>query len=119
MRVLVVDDDAVFLGMLAAALQDDGHVVIGASDGRSALARASDHAPDAIILDVRMPDMDGPAFARAYARAAGSHAPIIVVSGYPGARTSIGSAVAYLTKPFELDRLLDLLRGLAPGQQPA
>jgi CheY-like chemotaxis protein len=114
-RVLVVDDDAPFLGMVVAALEDEGHTVITASDGRMALVRARHLAPDAIILDIRMPGMDGPTFARAYSRGRGMRAPIVVVSGYRGPRAEIESAAAYLSKPFDLDRLLEVLRGLATG----
>jgi CheY-like chemotaxis protein len=113
-RILVVDDDAPFLGMVVAALEEDGHTVITAPEGRAALAKARHLAPDAIILDIRMPGMDGPAFARAYARGRGPRAPIVVVSGYPGSRAEIESAAAHLTKPFEIDRLLEVLRQLAP-----
>ena len=102
--------------MLVAALEDGGHTVMTASDGRAALVKANHMAPDAIILDVRMPRMDGPAFARAYSRSRGPKAPIVVVSGFAGARTEIDSAVAYFSKPFDLDRLLDVLRKLAAAQ---
>jgi CheY-like chemotaxis protein len=115
-RVLVVDDDAPFIGMLVAALEDGGHTVLTASDGRAALVKANHMAPDAIILDIRMPGMDGPAFARAYSRRRGAKAPIVVVSGFAGARTEVAEAVAYFSKPFDLDRLLDVLRELAAKQ---
>ena len=114
MRVLVVDDDAPFLGMVVAALEDDGHTVMTATDGRAALAKAKHLAPDAIILDIRMPGMDGPAFARAHARAPGDPAPIIAISAYPGIRAEIESAAAYLSKPFDIDRLLQIIRDLVP-----
>jgi CheY-like chemotaxis protein len=117
MRVLVIDDDAAFVGMVSAALEEEGHAVVTATDGGAGLARVEEQPPDAIILDVRMPKMDGRSFARAYARRPGPHAPIIVISGYEGAaRRSIATAMAYLSKPFDLDRLLDLLRGIARGR---
>ena len=65
MRVLVIDDDSAFLGMVTAALEEDGHAVVTASDGRHGLLRADDGHPDAIILDLRLPDMDGWAVCRA------------------------------------------------------
>ena len=114
MRVLVIDDDVAFLGMVRAALEDDGHVVATATDGGSGLISAARQSPDAIILDVRMPVADGAWFARAYERQPGRHAPIIVISGYMGAaKTSpIDSAVAHISKPFEIDQLLTVLNGL-------
>ena len=116
MRVLVIDDDVAFLGMLRAALEEDGHVVATATDGGSGLVSAARQSPDAIILDVRMPVADGPWFARAYERQPGRHAPIIVVSGYTRAQYQpIASAAAYLTKPFELDELKVLLERVSPS----
>jgi len=119
MRVLVIDDDSAFLGMVTAALEEDGHAVVTASDGRHGLLRADDGQPDAIILDLVMANGDGQWFAHAYAKRPGRHAPIIVVSGYPGKRPkNIENAVAFLPKPFEIDRLMAVLHGL-PGSLPA
>ena len=113
MRVLVIDDDVAFLGMVRAALEEDGHVVATATDGGSGLVSAARQSPDAIILDLRMPVADGAWFARAYERQPGRHAPIIVISGYVSNQVpAISSAVAHLTKPFELDELRGLLDGL-------
>ena len=62
-----------------------------------------------------MPVADGAWFARAYERQPGRHAPIIVISGYTSNQVpAIGSAVAHLTKPFELDELRGVLDGLQP-----
>ena len=115
MRVLVIDDDVAFLGMIRAALEEDGHVVATATDGGSGLVSAARQSPDAIILDLRMPVADGAWFCRAYERQPGRHAPIIVISSYATAKESpISSAVAHLTKPFELDELRGVLERLQP-----
>lgn len=114
MRVLVIDDDVAFLGMVRAALEDDGHVVATATDGGSGLVSAARQSPDAIILDLRMPVADGSWFARAYERQPGRHAPIIVISGYVNPRApAIGSAIAHLSKPFELEELRGVLEQLS------
>lgn len=113
MRVLVVDDDTAFVGMVTAALEEEGHTVTTASDGSGALASVHEQQPDAIILDLRMPDTDGRWFARAYTRRPGPHAPIVVISGHPDLYgLPIPSAVAYLSKPFDIDRLLTVLNAL-------
>ena len=115
MRVLVIDDDVAFLGMVRAALEEDGHVVATATDGGSGLVSAARQSPDAIILDLLMPVADGAWFATAYERQPGRHAPIIVISGHVTAKaSSISSAVAHLSKPFELDELRGVLEGLQP-----
>jgi CheY-like chemotaxis protein len=111
MKVLVVDDDRAFLEMLRAALSEEGHRVLAATDGRTGLDLAHRSAPDVILLDVLMAGMDGPTFARAYSHLPGPHAPIVVVSG--ASRAEIGrvdNAAAVLAKPFELDELMGVLR---------
>jgi two-component system, OmpR family, alkaline phosphatase synthesis response regulator PhoP len=117
MRVLVIDDDAAFSGMVRAALEEFGHAVVTATDGSNGLACLEHSPPDAIILDLRMPISDGRSFARAYARLPGPHAPIIVISGHlaDADEPRIDSAVAYLSKPFELDHLLGVLDDLRQG----
>jgi len=112
-RVLVIDDDAALVGMIRAALEEEGHSVQTAKDGGSGLAMVSKQRPDAIILDLRMPVVDGRRFARTYAKYPGRHAPIIVISGHPDLYgPPIPSAVAYLSKPFDIDRLLNVLKAL-------
>jgi two-component system response regulator MprA len=111
MNVLVLDDDRAFLDMLRAALVEEGHAVVTATDGNAGLDLAHRSPPDVILLDVRMPGMDGPAFARAYARRPGPHAPIVVLSGAsPAAAARVENVAAVLAKPFELDRLMGVLR---------
>jgi CheY-like chemotaxis protein len=116
MRVLVIDDDRAFVGMLRSALTEEGHSVQAARDGRAGLELARQSPPDVILLDVLMPGMDGPAFARAYARLPGRHAPIVVLTGAsPSAAARIVSATAFLAKPFELDELVGVLRAVGPA----
>lgn len=117
MRVLVLDDDRAFTEMLRAALVEEGHWVLSATDGRAGLDLAHSSSPDVILLDVLMPKMDGPSFATEYARLPGPHAPIVVVSGAsPTAVARVPNAAAVLAKPFELEELMGVLRELdAPG----
>lgn len=120
MRVLVIDDDVAFLGMVRAALEEDGHFVITATDGGSGLVSAARQSPDLIILDVRMPMADGTWFARAYERQPGRHAPIVVMSGQsPKEAPVIRSAFAHLSKPFELDELRAVLERVKAAAQPS
>lgn len=115
LKVLALDDDRLFLEMLRAALEEEGHEVAVATSGEAALELVGQVTPDVILLDIRMPRMNGPAFARAYARRPGPHAPLIVVSG-AGEPAMNGIRVAgYLAKPFELDALLHLLHEVDPA----
>ena len=58
-RILIVDDSPEVRVALTATLEDAGHTVIEASDGREAVAQAAAIQPDAIVLDINMPDLDG------------------------------------------------------------
>jgi DNA-binding response OmpR family regulator len=109
MRVLVLDDDRAFLNMLGWALVEAGHEVASAGDGQTGLELVSRWSPDVILLDVRMPGMDGESFARRYRELPGSSAPIVVLSAIRDAPERIRDAAAYVRKPFDLDDLMALL----------
>lgn len=109
-RVLVVDDHPSIRTMIVAALTDEGYVVRQAEHGGAALRQVATCRPCLILLDLRMPVMDGRAFAAAYHRTPPPHAPILILSAEreaEGAVAEIG-AVGLLRKPFDLDELLDL-----------
>lgn len=106
-RVLVVDDDRSILDTVEAILEGEGHQVVTASGGREALALARTWQPTLVLLDMRMPVMDGWAVARAL-REAGSTIPIVVMTAAESAKRwadEIGAA-GHLAKPFELDDLI-------------
>jgi two-component system response regulator MprA len=115
MRVLVVDDDAAVRDSLARTLRFEGHEVDTARDGEEALAMVRAGEPDAMILDVSMPVMDGLETCRRL-RADGVLVPVLMVT----ARDSVGDRVAgldagaddYLVKPFALQELQARLRAL-------
>jgi two-component system response regulator MprA len=122
-RVLVVDDDRAVRESLRRSLEFNGYDVSLASDGAEALASIAGRLPDALVIDVMMPRLDGIETTKAL-RTAGNDLPILVLT----ARDSVGDRVEgldagaddYLTKPFALDELLARLRALlrrvhAPG----
>src|SRR5919202_1689768 len=74
--VLVVEDDPTIREVLVGALEDEGYAVQGLSHGAEALGWLAGHAAALILLDMRMPVLDGWAFARAYQADPGPHAPI-------------------------------------------
>jgi len=117
-RVLVLDDDRPFLNMLGWALRDAGHEVASATDGAAGLELIERWPPDAILLDVHMPGMDGETFVRRYRARPGPPAPIVVISAFQDARTRIRDADAYVRKPFELDDLIGLISELGPKSAP-
>jgi CheY-like chemotaxis protein len=107
----VVDDDDLLLAVLQQAFEFDGQEVRLASHGIEALECVADWSPDIILLDLRMPRMDGPSFAQAYHARPGSHAPIIMFTAgcTDLVPTAALHAVAVVQKPFDLEELLAVL----------
>jgi len=114
-RILVVDDEPSVRDALDRALRMDGYKVQVAADGREALDALADQPPDAIVLDVLMPEPDGLEVCRRL-RAAGDHTPVLMLT----ARDAVPDRVAgldagaddYLIKPFALEELGARLRAL-------
>ncbi|WP_430331406.1 response regulator transcription factor [Rhodococcus sp. ACT016] len=114
-RILLVDDDPKVLSSLTRGLRLSGFDIETADDGASALRAVGAARPDAIVLDVNMPVLDGVSVVTAL-RAMGNDVPICVLS----ARSTVGDRIAgleagaddYLTKPFELGELVARLRAL-------
>ena len=105
-RILLVDDDVRFRRALRLALDSSGYQVGVAADGAEALDAAAAKAPDVVVLDWHMPEMDGLRTCRALR--ARSDVPIIMISAdrsHPEVALKAGAA-DYLTKPFSLDDLL-------------
>ncbi len=115
-RVLVVDDDEKLLEALTRALQAMGYAVEGHPTPRAGLARARKWAPDAAIVDLKMPGMDGIELAAALQGDA-PDLPVIVLTGFGTIRSAVEAmrrgVYDYLTKPFDLDEVeLTLKRAL-------
>jgi two-component system KDP operon response regulator KdpE len=112
--VLVVDDEPQIVRTLAIHLRARGYEVHTACSGAEAVVRAGEVAPDAVILDLGLPDMEGLDVVRAL-RAAGSAA-ILVLSGRIDSRDKVSAldsgADDYVTKPFGMEELLARLRAL-------
>jgi CheY-like chemotaxis protein len=110
-RILVVDDDTSIRSFVEMALDGEGYAVSTANNGAQALTVSSQQPPDLILLDMRMPVMDGWTFARRYRDQDGPHAPIVVITAATdaGERAAEIQADGYLGKPFDLDELLGLV----------
>jgi two-component system response regulator MprA len=113
--VMVVDDEPAVRAALERALRIERYDVRVAGDGTEALALLADRSPDAIVLDVAMPDVDGLEVCRRL-RAAGDRTPVLMLT----ARDAVDDRVAgldagaddYLVKPFALRELLARVRAL-------
>ncbi len=100
---------------MSIALRMEGFVVDTAADGAEALDKARRSTPDAIVLDLMMPKMDGRAFIDAWrAEPANRQAPVVVMSA-GSAPIGVGESgvQAFLAKPFDLDDLLALAKRFA------
>jgi CheY-like chemotaxis protein len=118
-RVLVVEDLPALRQLLAMALADEGFAVRTAPNGAEALAGLEEAAPCLILLDLRMPVMDGHAFARAY-RARGdadAHLVVMTAEARPGDLREIGP-VHVVPKPFDLGELLPVVERWVRAHPP-
>ena len=122
MHILVVDDDQAVRDSLARSLQySNGYEVTTAEDGLDALAKLSSLRPDAVVMDVMMPRLDGLETTRML-RDGGNDTPILILT----ARDAVGDRVDgldagaddYMVKPFALDELLARLRALTRRARP-
>jgi two-component system OmpR family response regulator len=114
-RALVVDDEAALGDLLRMALRYEGWDVQTAGSGQDALALARAFAPDVIVLDIMLPDLDGLQVLQRL-RASGSDAPVLFLSAKDAVDDRVGGLTAggddYVTKPFSLDEVIARLRGL-------
>ena len=110
-RLLVVDDDPTIREMLDMVLVSEGYEVVTAPHGAAALRLLDQIHPDVIVLDMKMPVMDGWQFLRQYRQRPDPKAPVVVLTAAQDdkRRAADVGANAYLAKPFAID---DLIRTL-------
>lgn len=112
-RVLIVDDDALVRASLASVLEYEGYEVYGAADGFAAVKTAVEHAPDLVLLDLNMPNMDGwTAFAKL--EDARPLIPVVVITARPHQyKHAVRLGVdAFMEKPLNIPLLLRSIRKL-------
>jgi DNA-binding response OmpR family regulator len=115
-RILVVDDDESIRHIVRLCLTDEGYEVSEAANGEAALRVLTHVSPNLILLDLRMPVMDGWEFARRYRESPGPHAPIVAFVAALNVQQEVAGldSVAVLSKPFDLDELLVAVRTQLP-----
>ncbi len=115
LRVLVVDDEQMLTDLLSMALRMEGWDVQTAASGFEALQAVREFSPDALVLDIMMPDLDGMSVLQRL-RQSGNDVPVLLLT----AKDAVGDRVAgltaggddYVTKPFSLEEVVARLRAL-------
>ena len=114
-RVLIVDDDRALRDALRRALALAGYETVQAEDGEGALAEIAARPPDAVVLDIGLPDVDGLEVCRRL-RAAGERVPVLMLTARDAVEDRIDGLDAgaddYLVKPFDVGELQARLRAL-------
>ncbi len=111
--VLVVDDEAAIRDSLRMILEYEGYRVDEASGGSQALAKVAERPPDAVLLDIKMPEMDGLDVLKAF-RERGYDMPVLMISGHADVQTAVEAtrrgAYDFFEKPLQRERILVALR---------
>lgn len=109
--IMIVDDDPVVIKYLENIFRDNGYETVAASSGSEGEALLKGITPDLITLDLQMPEEWGPRFYRKLTKNKElKDIPVIVISGLTGIKYSIPKAAGHISKPFEPDQLLKLVR---------
>lgn len=119
-QIMIVEDDVDIRSTIERILEEYGYETIGAADGVDALAALNDGMPGLILLDLSLPRMDGWSFAAELGRLGmRPMIPLVVMTADGRAQEKAAQLGAddYIQKPFNLDRLLDIVeRRAKPGQ---
>src|SRR5713101_2245205 len=119
-RVLVIDDESAIRDSLRMMLEYNGYEFVGAATGQEGLALAEREAPDLVLLDVKMPGMDGIEVLDRL-RAMNEALPVVVVSGHGSISTAVEAtkkgAFDFIEKPFASERILVSLRNALDQRQ--
>jgi DNA-binding response OmpR family regulator len=109
--VLVAEDDPSVRMMIEFLLEDEGFEVISAEDGERALDMAQNRSPDAILLDLMMPKLDGrEVLSRLRASEETARIPVFLLTGMSRSAVSDWPGARYVSKPFSPDELVDSIR---------
>ena len=112
-RILIVDDDKDLRFNLSCILKEEGHEVIAASDGKQALNALAENVPDLVLLDVRLPGIDGVELLEEMKKIE-KNLPIIMLTAYSDVKSAVKAmklgAFDYITKPFDNEELILVIK---------
>ncbi len=119
-RILVVDDDETIIKTFKAILDDEGYVVDVVATGSEAVLKSEQNAYNIVLLDIRLPDMEGVELLELM-RDTVPRTRKIMVTGYPSMQNAIAAlnrkADAYLIKPVDVEKLLSTVKEQLESQQ--
>jgi DNA-binding NtrC family response regulator len=122
LRILVVDDDIEMAAVIVDELCERGYSAVALRSGREAIERLRHESFDALVTDLRMPDVDGLRLLRT-SRELDPSRPVIVMTGHGAIDTALEAACQgayhYLTKPFSLGHLVELIEAALHGHEGA
>ncbi len=121
-KILVVDDEPAILELLSRRLEDEGYRVLAADNGEGALVKVREEKPEVVLLDIKMPGMDGIETLNRV-REFDKQSSIIILTAYGSMDTVIEAmklgAYDYITKPFDLEKLKSLIEGALEAKRLA
>ena len=110
-KILIVDDDPNIVDYLVTLFEDNGYETCSANNAQEGFDMAKQEVPDLITLDLEMPGEWGPRLFRKISEEKSlKNIPVIVITGFSGSEHAIGKAVASLTKPFDREELLGIVK---------
>ncbi|GAG95642.1 unnamed protein product [marine sediment metagenome] len=119
-RILLVDDESHVLELLSVALEDEGYRILTANNGRKALDQLKKEEPQVVVLDIRMPDLDGVEVLRQI-KEINKATSVIMMTAYGAMDTVVKAmqlgAYDYLTKPLDLKKVKVLIRRALEAQE--
>ncbi len=119
-RVLIIDDETSFVRSLVYALREEGIQANGAASGEDGLQQVRENPPDLILLDLRLPGMDGMQVLETLGKEV-PEIPVVMISAHGDTRAAVqavkAGAADYLTKPFALDELFHLISSTRKRQR--
>lgn len=112
-RILIVDDDESIRTVLATILEDLGYIVDGVGTGYEGVSKTHEHFYNLALVDVRLPDMEGPKVLEKM-RDTTPKIRKIIITGYPTVQNAVEAlnkgAHAYIMKPFDIEKVLETVR---------
>jgi|ERR1051326_7564089 two-component system alkaline phosphatase synthesis response regulator PhoP len=114
-RILIVDDEQDILEFLSYNLKKEGYEISTSSNGKDALEKAETISPDAIIADIRMPEMDGIELCKEIRKTGSIHnVPVLFLTAdndeYLAMSAHLSGGTQYLNKPIHLKIIFDMLK---------